>query len=506
MIDLDVDVAVIGTGFGGSLTALIVKQLGLRAALIERGAHPRFALGESSTPLADLLLGELADRYDLPRVRPLAEYGTWQQTYPELPCGLKRGFSYFHHRPGEPFTPRDDHANELLVAASHAAADADLHWLRADFDRFLVDEAQAAGVAYLDRAHLTEIANGSRWTLAGRRGDEPWRLSAAFVVDASGEGGVLARYLGIPCAADAMRTNSRVVYGHFRDVRLWGELLAERRARLADHTFPCDAAALHHVFDGGWMYVLRFDHGVTSAGFLLDAARHPLDPKLPVEEEWRRWLERFPSIGEQFAQARVVAPEGGLRRSGRLQRRASIAAGANWAMLPATAYTLDALHSTGNAHTLHGIERLARALAGHWGGAALAAAMDEYDRILQAEIALVDRLVHGCYRAFRRFDIMAAYAMFYFAAAHTCEERRRQGRPVEAFLLATEKPYCQGLARCYERLLQITGRDEVASADVASFEREVANALHAFNTAGLCDPSRHNMYACLAEPGCGREW
>ena len=43
--------------------------------LIERGRHPRFAIGESSTPLANLLLEELADRYDLPRDPPVLEVG-----------------------------------------------------------------------------------------------------------------------------------------------------------------------------------------------------------------------------------------------------------------------------------------------------------------------------------------------------------------------------------------------------------------------------------------------
>ena len=79
MIELDVDVAVIGAGFGGSLTALLLQRVGLKPALIERGSHPRFALGESSTPLADFVLTQLAERYDLPRIKPLANYGAWQR-------------------------------------------------------------------------------------------------------------------------------------------------------------------------------------------------------------------------------------------------------------------------------------------------------------------------------------------------------------------------------------------------------------------------------------------
>jgi FADH2 O2-dependent halogenase len=498
MIELDVDIAVIGAGFGGSLTAMVLQQSGLRTALIERGTHPRFALGESSTPLADLVLSELVERYNLPRLAPLAEYGSWQASYPEIPCGLKRGFSYFHHHAGERFKPRVDHANELLVAASVSTADADTHWLRAEFDRFLVDEAQAAGVAYLDRTELTELTQRSRWTLCGRRGDDTCQLNAGFVVDASGEGRVLAQHLHIPCGADELRTNSRVVYAHFRGVRPWRELLEGCGARLEDHTFDCDAAALHHVFDGGWMYVLRFNHGVTSAGFLLDALRHPLDASITAETEWRRWLARFPSIADQFAQANVVAPDGGVRRTGRLQRRVKQTAGANWAMLPATAYTLDALHSTGNAHTLHGIERLARWLTRSFGRKELADEMEQYDQILQAEISLVDRLVYGCYRAFGRFELMVAFAMFYFAAAHTCEQRRRRGTPAEAYLLATDSSYGEAFERPYRRLLELTGGAAISDAEVAQFEGEVSQAIAPFNAAGLCDASRKHMYACLA--------
>ena len=55
----------------------------------------------------------------------------------------------------------------------------------------------------------------------------------------------------------------------------------------AEHTLPCDAAALHQIVDGGWMWVLRFDQGVTSAGFSLDPEVHPLRSGESPEAEWR---------------------------------------------------------------------------------------------------------------------------------------------------------------------------------------------------------------------------
>ena len=50
------DVLVVGSGFGGSLMAMVLAKLGFRSLVVERGNHPRFALGESSTPLANLVL------------------------------------------------------------------------------------------------------------------------------------------------------------------------------------------------------------------------------------------------------------------------------------------------------------------------------------------------------------------------------------------------------------------------------------------------------------------
>ena len=76
------DIAVIGSGFAGSLFAIVCRRLGRSVVLVERGTHPRFAIGESSSPLANLLLEELCDRYGLSRIRPLSAWGSWQRQYP----------------------------------------------------------------------------------------------------------------------------------------------------------------------------------------------------------------------------------------------------------------------------------------------------------------------------------------------------------------------------------------------------------------------------------------
>ena len=164
------DIAVIGSGFAGSLFAMIAHQLGKSVVLIDRGKHPRVVIGESSTPLANLLWEELTTRYDLRDLKPLAKWGTWQKERPEIACGLKRGFTFYHHDRANPRAGAPRRAEQLLVAASPHDEIADTHWYRADFDHFLVRQAESLGVEYLDQANLTAMRFSSdRAELEGER-------------------------------------------------------------------------------------------------------------------------------------------------------------------------------------------------------------------------------------------------------------------------------------------------------------------------------------------------
>src|SRR5882672_8991215 len=172
MTNVDCDLAILGSGFSGTLLALIARRLGYSVALLERGSHPRFAIGESSTPLADFKLAAIADRFGLDWLRPFAKYGTWKATHPEVACGLKRGFSFFRHEQDQAFAFRESNDNALLVAASPDDAHSDTHWFRADFDAFLVDQAKRAGVIYLDRLEIQFLRHEERgWRCEGVRQD-----------------------------------------------------------------------------------------------------------------------------------------------------------------------------------------------------------------------------------------------------------------------------------------------------------------------------------------------
>ena len=56
-------ILVIGSGFSGSIVAAILRKHGHHITLIDKTSHPRFAIGESSTPTASLILQTLIKRY-----------------------------------------------------------------------------------------------------------------------------------------------------------------------------------------------------------------------------------------------------------------------------------------------------------------------------------------------------------------------------------------------------------------------------------------------------------
>jgi FADH2 O2-dependent halogenase len=140
------DVAIVGSGFAGSLLARVLAVLGYDVVLLERATHPRFAIGESSTPLANLSLERIGIRYGLADCYHLATHGRWLAHFPELRRGLTRGFTFYRHHPDQPFANRGFDSERLLVAASPHDSLSDTHGLRADEDPHYVREAIAAGV------------------------------------------------------------------------------------------------------------------------------------------------------------------------------------------------------------------------------------------------------------------------------------------------------------------------------------------------------------------------
>jgi FADH2 O2-dependent halogenase len=408
------DVAIVGAGFGGSILARALHQRGLRVALVERQQHPRFALGESSTPLAALSLERLADAYGLPDLRNLASYGRWQRHLGDLGCGLKRGFTFYDHRHGD---PRQRQRASFFVAASPDDAVADSHWLRADVDHHLLRRAQAEGVDVRHPCEVQSLAVGDEAVTLqlAAAGHSDGILECTLLVDATGAGGLVQHHLTVPSGPLA-RTRSSLLYAHFGDVGEWS-------GRTASPPYPPQRAAVHHLLAEGWVYELRFDDGRTSAGALLTQP-----PDEPPAAAWRTLVGRYPALAASFAGARPLMP---LAARSPVQHRLSRARGPRWVALPHTFGFIDPLFSTGIAWTLRGVERLAEVLSAGAARRHEEHSLARYESLLERELEQIDALVAGAYAAMPDFELFCAYASTYFAAVSWAEGRQRLLAPTE---------------------------------------------------------------------------
>ena len=486
---IEADIAVVGSGFAGSLVALALRRRNQRVVIVERGRHPRFVIGESSTPLANLLIEELADRYELPRIRAFSKWGTWRKTHRRIGVGLKRGFTFLFHRHGETFDDDERHGRQLLVAASPHDEIADTHWYRPDFDHALVREAETEGAIYLDATELERMRReGGRTTLEGRRDGRSIRISASFVIDATGPRGFLHQTLALRSVPCQWLPPTQGLFTHFSDVERWDRLMPSYGAP----PYPVDTAALHHVFPGGWIWILRFNNGLTSAGAALtDPLAHAVHAP-DGASGWERLMNRLPSVAAQFRGARATLP---FVYSPRVAFRSQDVVGDGWALVPSAAGVIDPLLSTGFPLTLLGIHRLLDVLERTAVGRDRAAALREYERVTLSELDATERLVAALYATMGDPPLFKKLSLLYFAAASFSETARRLGRPSMApgFLLSAHPVFGPELAACSIAAL----RTPAGPARQQLLDR-IDRAIEPFDTAGLLDASRCDWYPVLA--------
>ncbi len=494
------EVAIIGSGFAGTILGRILHRLGRRVIVLERCKHPRFALGESSTPLANLCLERLARRYGLEDLDRIAAYGRWLDNYPDVGRGLKRGFTFYGHSDGEAYRNSERNDRRLLVAASPNDASADSHWLRAELDQHLAELARCQGVEILERVELETIESDPLpIRLAGRHRGKPFELSADLVIDGSGAAGFLAGRLPIAAARDLLPFRSHLVFGHFEGLRPFAEIARETGSSQSPGPYPEERAAVHHLFDDGWMYMLPFDDGLVSAGFVLRDERGGFPPHAEPGELWEDLLGQLPTVAAQFAHARPIR---GPSFVSDIRYRRQRAAGPGWVLLPHAYAFYDPLYSTGIAWSLLGVERLASILeaipaAETLSQRALGPGLGRYERLLAAEANRIELLLLGAYRAMPDFELFTNHSFLYFVAVSWAETVQRldpdglDGEPAawQGFLGLGDQVLDPLFAEAVRRLGSVARAE-----DRSAFADWIRAAIAPRNIAGLAESARRNLY------------
>ncbi|MBI5948307.1 MAG: tryptophan 7-halogenase [Chloroflexi bacterium] len=253
-----IDVAVIGGGPGGSTVATMLARKGWRVAIFERERFPREHIGESLLPASMPVLEELGV---LPAIEEAGFLHKWGATM--IWGASPEPWSWYFRE-----TNRDyPHTYQV--------------W-RARFDQILLDNARAHGVDVHEEHRVLEVTfddgRATGLSFVNEATGETGAVSARFVVDASGQTGLLGRALKLRRTDDYFR--NLAVYAYFDG----GERLPA----------PDENNLLIEAYPNGWVWVIPLHNGWASVGAVVDSA-------FGQQEIARLGLEPF--LREQFAQA-----------------------------------------------------------------------------------------------------------------------------------------------------------------------------------------------------------
>lgn len=212
----------------------MLARQGARVLLLERDRFPREHIGESLLPASIPVLEELGALTSVQQAGFLQKWGAtmvwgkdpspWSWYFKET--NLKYPHSYQVSRP--------------------------------QFDQILLDNSRQAGVDVQEEHRVTQVLfHGGR--AVGVRCEtptgEPLEVATRFVVDASGQGGLLARQLGLREWDPFFR--NLAVYGYFHGAR-----------RLPE---PDETNIFIEAYSQGWLWTIPLHTGLASVGAVVDS-------------------------------------------------------------------------------------------------------------------------------------------------------------------------------------------------------------------------------------------
>ncbi len=275
------DIVVVGGGPGGSTVAALVAMQGHRTLLLEKERFPRYQIGESLLPSTVHGICRLTGAWDL-----LKDAGFTK----------KRGGTFRWGSSPQPWTFSFSISPKMAGQTSYA-----FQVERMKFDHLLLQNAERKGVVVRQACSVTDVlfdgerACGVEYTAEDGR---PHRVSAKFVVDASGNGSRIHGHLGERQYSEFFR--NLALFGYFKN----GKRLPE----------PNSGNILSAAFDSGWFWYIPLTPELTSVGAVVN---HELAEKIQGDPEKAllSLIEECPLIADYLSEAERVTegPYGRLR-------------------------------------------------------------------------------------------------------------------------------------------------------------------------------------------------
>ena len=388
---------------------MILAKNDLDVLMIEAKKHPRFAIGEAMLPLSAVWMWIVGEYFDIPEINYLSDANKVVDNITSS-CGVKHSVGFVYHEQNQPF--RGEHAHQLVPPEMPFYKES--HLVREHIDHYLVQSAETYGVEYVDETPITDVELNEESVTVTTTQET---VSGAFFIDATGGNSILAEKMGYRDETPDLETNTRAIFTHIQGLEPFDDLLDDE-----DHpgqTNQLHEGTLHHVFDGGWMWVIPFDNferseeTKASVGLMLDRDAYPRDETLDAEEEFYEIISAYPDIERHLGPVEPVMP---WIRTDRLQRSSSRSTGHRHLLTNHTYGFVDPLYSQGLIHTFESVFKSTNLLLEAFEEDDFS--VDRFtpiDDLHRKQLATADRLVSNGYKSTREFELWNAWTQVILA-------------------------------------------------------------------------------------------